>query len=88
MTITTRKTRSGNFIVEMDAYDPRWGMTVAGATVAKVMLPAACELREYEDGHFGIDPVLGGYFTEVELVHKAARGDIKGARVYEYRQIG
>jgi len=87
MTITVRTTKAGNYIVEMDAFDKIWNATVAGATVAKVMLPASVELQECEDGHFGQHPEFGTYHSEAELVHMAAHGDIRGARVYEYRTI-
>jgi len=90
MATTIRKTRNGRHVLTMDGRSGYYGGdTIQGAIVCRISLPPQVEpIRDAHGVLWFTDPqVPGTYSLPDEIVAAAHRGDIPGARVYEFRRI-
>lgn len=90
MATVVRKTQNGRHVLILDGCSDYYGgATVQGAIVCRISLPA--EVRPMRDAHgvlWFTDPQYPGtYSLPAEIAAAAHRGDIPGARVYEFRRI-
>lgn len=90
MGTTIRNGRKGRHILTLDGCSDYYGgATVQGAVVCRISLPA--EVVPTRDAHgllWFTEPAYPGVYSSPDDIATAAhRGEIPGARVYEFRRI-
>lgn len=87
MATTIRTTKASRVIIEMDGCSDYYGgALVQGNIVCKVSLPKTVTVHASADGEQFLRFEGVNYWTN-DLVTMASAGEIKGARVYEFRVI-
>lgn len=87
MATTIRTTKTSRIILELDGCSDYYdGALVQGNVACKISLPKTVSIHTNTDGEqfFSFD---GLYYWHQEIAKMANRGEIKGARVYEFRII-
>ena len=87
MATTIRTTKEKRVILEMDGCSDYYGgALVQGNIACKISLPNTVTVHTSGEGEkfFQFD---GCHYWKEDLAHMAKNGEIKGARVYEFRVI-